>query len=254
MQSVILVTGGTGTLGREVVRRLLEDEHEVRVLSRHGRPEGDRLPVEWSEGDLKTGAGLDAALTGVDAVVHCATVGGRGDVAMTRRLTRAALRIGRPHVVYVSVVGVDRARSVSFCRAKAECERIVEECGLPWTVLRATQFHSLITRAVRAQRWLPVVLTLGGGVRLQPMAEQEAASRLAGLAVGRPQGRVPDVAGPEIRTARDLARTAARAQGLHRPVVAVRLPGKGFREVRDGALLAPGRAVGLVGFEEYMAA
>ncbi|MDT0346642.1 SDR family oxidoreductase [Streptomyces litchfieldiae] len=253
MKSAILVTGGTGTLGREVVRRLLEDEQEVRVLSRGGRPEGDRLPIEWFRGDLKTGEGLEAALTGADVVVHCATtVGARSDVEMTRRLTEAARRTGEPHLVYISIVGVDRLPGVQFCRAKVECERLVEESGLPWTVLRATQFHSLIAGAVKAQRWLPVLITLGGGVRLQPVAEREAGERLAQLAAGPPAGRVEDLAGPEIRTARELTRAAARARGVHRPVVGVRLPGKAFRAARDGALLAPEHAVGRVGFEEYV--
>jgi uncharacterized protein YbjT (DUF2867 family) len=252
MDSKTVVTGGTGTLGREVVRRLLEEEHEVRVLSRRGRPEGDRRPIEWCRGDLGTGRGLDAALAGADAVVHCATANGRADVAQTRRLVEAARRAGEPHLLYISIVGVDRAPAVPYYRAKAECERIVGESGLPWTVLRATQFHRLILRMVRAQRWLPVVCAPGGGVRMQPVAEAEAGERLAALAVGPPAGRVADLGGPEIRTARELVRVAARAEGLRRPVVSVRLPGKAFRALRDGALLAPEHAVGRMNFAEYV--
>ncbi|WP_049563827.1 SDR family oxidoreductase [Streptomyces sp. SBT349] len=254
MRSVILVTGGSGTVGREVVRRLLEDEHEVRVFSRRERPDIGRSPVEWRRGDLRTGEGLPEALAGVDVVVHCATGGGRVDVALTRRLTEAALRAGEPHLVSLSIVGADRAPGLPLFRAKLACERIVEESGLPWTVLRTTQFHGLITRVVAAQRWLPVVVTLGGGVRLQPVAEREVGERLVELAVGEPVGRAEDMAGPEIRTARELTRTGGRAGGLRRPVVGVRLPGKAFRAVRDGALLAPDHAVGRVGFAEYVAA
>lgn len=254
MHSVILVTGGTGTLGREVVRRLLEDEHEVRVLSRRGRAEGERLPVEWVRGDLRTGGGLGPALSGTDAVVHCATANGSGDVAMTRRLAEAARAAGAPHLVYISIVGADRVPGFPYYRAKLECERIVAESGLPWTVLRTTQFHGLITRLVAAQRRLPVVLTLGGGVRLQPVAEREAGERLAELAVGEPAGRVADLAGPEIRTARDLTRAAARAAGTRRSVVPLRLPGKAFRAVREGALLAPDRAVGRIAFDDFRSA
>ncbi|MGK5533861.1 NAD(P)H-binding protein [Streptomyces sp. URMC 129] len=208
---MVLVTGGTGTLGREVVRRLLEDEHEVRVLSRRGRSQGERLPVEWVRGDLKTGEGLGPALSGADTVVHCATAIGSADVAMTRRLTGAARDAGVAHVAYISIVGIDRVPGFSYYRAKAACERIVAESEVPWTVLRTTQFHGLITRAVAAQRRLPVVLTLGGGVPLQPVSEREVGERLAELAVGEPAGRVADMAGPEIRPARDLTRAAVRA-------------------------------------------
>ncbi|WP_079032324.1 SDR family oxidoreductase [Streptomyces specialis] len=208
-------------------------------------------------GDLGSGDGLGAALAGTDAVVHCATAAGPRDVAMTRRLTDAARDAGVAHLVYVSIVGVDRAPGFPYYRAKAECERIVAESGLPWTVLRATQFHELITRVVAAQRWLPVVFTLGGGVRLQPVSAREVGERLARLAVGEPGGRVADMAGPEIRTARELTRAAARATGRVaglRPVVPLRLPGRTFRAVREGALLAPDRAVGRVAFGDFLAA
>ncbi|GAB2891058.1 SDR family oxidoreductase [Streptomyces mayteni] len=252
--SVILVTGGSGTVGREVVARLLEDEHEVRILSRRSRDEGERLPVRWFTGDLKTGRGLGPAMAGVDTVVHCATTGGRSDITVTRRLIGAAREAGAPHLVYISIVGVDRVATFPYYRAKLECERLVEESGLPWTILRATQFHSLITRFVHAQRLLPAVFTLGGGVRLQPVEAAEVGRRLAELASGEPLlGRAGEMAGPEIRSAEELTREAVRAEGLHRPVVPLRLPVKSFQAVRDGALLSPEHADGRVSFEEFLA-
>jgi uncharacterized protein YbjT (DUF2867 family) len=250
--SAILVTGGTGTLGRHVVWRLLEDEHEVRVLSRRPRPPSDRSPTEWARGDLKAGRGLDEALAGIDAVVHCATTRGRGDIAATRNLVEAARRAGGPHLIHVSIVGIDRAAGFFYHRTKLECERIIEESGLPWTTLRATQFHELIVRAVGAQRRLPVAFTLGGGVRLQPVDAREVGERLAELAIGEPAGRVPDMGGPEIRDAAELTRAAVRATGHRRRVVPLRLPGKTFRAIRGGALLAPEHMAGRVTFEEFL--
>ncbi|TDC27841.1 NAD-dependent epimerase/dehydratase family protein [Streptomyces sp. 8K308] len=251
--SVILVTGGTGTLGREVVARLLEDEHEVRVLSRRSRDEGERLPVRWFTGDLKSGRGLGPSMAGVDVVVHCATTAGRSDITATRRVIGAAREAGTPHLVYISIVGIDRVPTFPYYRAKLECERLVEESGLPWTILRATQFHNLITRLVHAQRLLPAVFTLGGGARLQPVEAAEVGRRLAELATSEPAGRVADMAGPEIRSAEELTREAVRAEGLHRPVLPLRLPAKSFRAVREGALLAPEHADGRVSFEEFLA-
>jgi uncharacterized protein YbjT (DUF2867 family) len=236
--AVILVTGGTGMVGREVVRRLLADEHEVRVLSRRGRPLGqERLPVRWFRGDLRDGRGLAAALPGCDAVVHCATTGRRADVTLTRNLVDAARRGGDPHLVYVSVVGVDRVPGVPFYRAKLACERIVALSGLPWTVLRATQCEGSVRRLVRAQRALPVVVTLGGGVPLRPLPEALLGERLAELAVAGPAGRVPDLAGPAVRTVEELTRAALDEAGGRRPVLPVRLPGRAYRAARDGALL-----------------
>ncbi|WP_344631241.1 SDR family oxidoreductase [Streptomyces glaucosporus] len=249
----VLVTGGTGTLGRRVVRRLPEEGRAVRVLSRRPRPTGDREPYDWATGDLSTGEGIDAAVAGVEAIVHCATTIGRGDVAATRRLVDAARRSGGdPHLVHISIVGVDRVPFVYY-RAKLAAERIVAESGLPWTVLRATQFHDLIAGIVDAQRMLPVTLALGG-VRFQPVDAGEVADRLAALAVGGPAGRVPDVGGPQVRDHRELTRVTLRARGRRRPVLPLWLPGAVFRAYREGGHLAPDRAVGRVTYDEYLAA
>ncbi|WP_344324706.1 SDR family oxidoreductase [Streptomyces macrosporus] len=249
----VLVTGGTGTLGRRVVRRLLEEERAVRVLSRRPRPAGDREPYDWATGDLSTGEGIDAAVAGVGTIVHCATTVGRGDVAATRRLVDAARRSGgEPHLVYISIVGIDRVPFVYY-RAKSAAERIVEGAGLPWSVLRATQFHDLIAGIVDAQRMLPVALAFGG-VCFQPVDAGEVADRLAALAVGGPAGRVPDMGGPQVRDHRELTRTTLRARGRRRPVLPLRLPGAVFRAFREGGHLAPDRAVGRVTYDEYLAA
>ncbi|MEV1007673.1 NAD(P)H-binding protein [Streptomyces sp. NPDC049881] len=253
MSDTILVTGGTGVLGREVVGRLVREGSAVRLLSRRSRPPDADAAVRWAVGDLATGEGLDEALREAGAVVHCATSGGRRDVAATERLVAAARRARTPHFLYVSIVGVQRTPSIPYYRAKLACERAVRGSGLPWTVLRATQFHSLVARAVRAQRRSPVVVTAGGGVRLQPVDAGEVAERLAELALGAPAGQAPDVGGPEIRTMVELTREVLAADGERRPVLPLRLPGKAFRALRGGALLAPGRAVGRVTFEDYLA-
>lgn len=251
MNRPILVTGGTGTLGRAVVARLLADDVAVRVMSRRPRRADDDRPCEWAVCDLADGSGLDAALTDVRTVVHCAT-NARNDVATTRRLAEAARRSGDPHLVYISIVGIDEV-PLPYYRSKLEAERIVRESGLPWTVLRTTQFHDLVATLTTVQRRLPLVLT-PSGVRFQPVEVTEVADRMAELAQGAPAGRVPDMAGPEVRDARDLANATLRAAGLRRRLVPVRLPGGIGRSLRAGANLAPDRAVGTGTFEEYLTA
>ncbi|MFC5149424.1 SDR family oxidoreductase [Streptomyces aureoversilis] len=252
MNKPILVTGGTGTLGRAVVARLLADGLPVRVMSRRPRRAGDDRPYEWAVCDLAKGTGLDAALADVRAVVHCAT-NARNDVATTRRLVEAARRSGNQdlHLVYISIVGIDKV-PLPYYRSKREAERIVRESGLPWTILRTTQFHDLVATMTTVQRRLPVVLTLSG-VRVQPVEVTEVADRLVELVQGAPAGRVPDMAGPEVRDAHDLAAATLRATGLRRRVVPLRLPGKIARALRAGGILAPDRAVGKVTFEQHLA-
>src|SRR5689334_16740998 len=126
----VLVTGGTAQLGRAVVDLLGATGRPVRVLSRSAAEGRVR-------GDLATGAGLAEATAGVGAIVHCASNPRDAravDVDGTRRLLDAAHAQGRPHVVYVSIVGVDRI-PVPYYAAKLAAERIVAESGLPWTIL-----------------------------------------------------------------------------------------------------------------------
>lgn len=106
MTATILVTGGTGTLGRHVVKHLREAGQDVRVLSR--RPQQPREGVEYVVGDLATGEGVDTAVDGVGAILHLAG-SANGDDDKTRTLVQAATSQQEgPHIVYISVVGADR--------------------------------------------------------------------------------------------------------------------------------------------------
>ncbi|MEV6230604.1 NAD(P)H-binding protein [Saccharopolyspora shandongensis] len=249
MQKPILVTGGTGTLGRAVVRRLLDDGREVRVLSRGPRPAN--VQHGWVTGDLRTGAGIDAATSEVDAIVHCATTLGRKDVAATQRLVDAVRRNGVPHLVYISIVGVDRV-PIPYYRAKLEAEELVAASELPWTILRTTQFHDLIARITSAQCRSPVVAALAR-VSFQPIDVRDVAERLAELAAGSPAGRVADMGGPEVRSHRDLARAYLDSTGRRRILLPVRLPIAAFAACRRGGHLAPDNAVGRITFDDFLA-
>jgi len=150
----ILVTGGTGTLGRLVVSRLQASGRTVRVLTRRSREAGER--ADFVTGDLATGKGIQAAVDGAEIIVHCAG-SSKGDEDKARNLVEAATRAGAPHLVYISVVGADRIPVVSrvdralfgYFAAKLAAESVVAESGLPWTTLRATQFHDLTLTTVR---------------------------------------------------------------------------------------------------------
>jgi uncharacterized protein YbjT (DUF2867 family) len=245
----ILVTGGTGTLGREVVVRLADAGRGVRVLSRRPRPASESSGHEWAQGDLRRGGGLDQALAATDTVVHCATAPG-GDAAAARHLIEAARRAGTGHLVYISIVGVDRV-PLGYYRAKLEVEHLLDASGLGVTVLRTTQFHDLIARACRALSRLPAMV-VPARTSFQPISVDEVAERLVELAGAAPAGRVPDMGGPEILATTQLARAYLRATGKRRPVLALGLPGKTAAGYRSGGHLAPEQAVGRVGFEEFL--
>src|SRR5215210_3236037 len=161
MTSPILVTGGTGTLGRLVVRRLRDAGCDVRVLSRRSREAKDG--IQFMTGDLATGEGIEAAVDGVATIVHCAG-SNKGDEDKARNLVRAASRAGAAHLVYISVVGADRIPLGSrvdramfgYFGSKLAAERVVADSGLSWTTLRATQFHELILTVAQQMAKLPV--------------------------------------------------------------------------------------------------
>jgi len=260
---MFLVTGGTGTLGRLVVPQLVQAGGKVRVLSRHPREAAEG--VEFAVGDLDTGAGIDAAVAGAEVIVHCA--GGRkGDGDKARTLVRAASRAeglegaGAPHLVNISVTGADRVPQdgrldrtmFGYFGMKLDAERVIAGSGLPWTTLRATQFHDLLLMVARAMARLPVI-PVASGVRFQPVDAGDVAARMAELAAGPPSGLVPDLAGPRIYPMADLVQSYLRAAGMRRPVVPVRLPGHAAEAVRNGANLAPERAVGRRTWEEILA-
>ncbi|ARP69233.1 nucleoside-diphosphate sugar epimerase [Streptomyces pluripotens] len=241
--TVIQVTGGTGTLGRRVAERLRTEGHEVRVLSRHAEP----YAVDLREG----GPGLDAALDGAETVVHCATTPRGGDEQATRKLIAAARRAGTCHLVYISIVGVDRV-PLGYYRSKLVAEREIEESGLGWTVLRATQFHDLLVTLFGRMARSPV-MAVPAGVPDQPVEVAEVADRLAELALRGPAGRVADMGGPEVRSFDSLARAYLRATGRRRPVANVPLFGRVYGALRAGHHLAPERTIGKVTFEEHLA-
>jgi uncharacterized protein YbjT (DUF2867 family) len=258
MTSPILVTGGTGTLGRLVVRRLRGAGYEVRVLSRRGGESRDG--IQFLTGDLATGEGIEPAADGVAAIVHCAG-NAKGDADLTRNLVRAASSQTRlPHLVYISVVGADRVPIGSrvdramfgYFESKLETERVVAGSGLPWTTLRATQFHELILMVARQLAKLPVA-PIPAGFQVQPIAADEVAARLVDLTLGEPAGLVPDVGGPQVYGAADLFRGYLRAAQRRRLIMPVWLPGKAAREFRAGANLAPEQAVGHRTWEEFLA-
>lgn len=245
----ILVTGGTGTLGREVVARLLDAGHEVRVVSRHARPANGPAPLTKMAVDLRDGEGLDVAVAGVAAIIHCAT-SADGDVRAARNLIAAAGRAGVPRLVYISIVGVDRV-PFRYYRAKLQVERLIQQSGLDWTILRTTQFHDLVLRVSKALASLPVMI-VPAATSVQPIDTREVADRLVELATTAPARRVPDMGGPQVRSAQDLARAYLRVSGHHRLVLPVRLPGAAFRGYRQGGHLAPEQAVGRVTFEQFL--
>ncbi|WP_371655140.1 MULTISPECIES: SDR family oxidoreductase [unclassified Streptomyces] len=250
MTSPILVTGGTGTLGRLVVSRLRDAGSDVRVLSRKSRPAENG--IAYVTGDLAKDQGIGPAVDGVRALVHCAS-DKKGDADATRNLVRAAEKAGVAHLVYISIVGVEDV-SFGYFKSKLESERVVTESGLPWTLLRVTQFYDFILNGAQKAKKLPLV-PVPSGFRVQPIDPEEVAVRLAELALDKPAGRVPDLVGPQATDAVAMIRAYLKAVHKGAPVVPLWMPGIG--KIRSGGLLPKGPKDGYdtarVTWEEFLA-
>ncbi|GGW66838.1 SDR family oxidoreductase [Streptomyces xantholiticus] len=248
----IMVTGATGTLGREVLERVRRTGRPVRALSRRAVLPDD-AGVAWYTGDLAKGVGLDEAFAGVRTIIHCATDirHFKRDIPAFHHLLESAKRAGVEHVVNVSIVGTDRI-PYPYYRIKLEGERLLAASGIGWTNLRATQFPGLLDTVFTVLSKLPVFVVPTRTV-CQPVDPREVADRLVELALDGPAGQVPDLAGPAVHTVDRLARTWLRAAGKRRLVLPVFVPGKAGAGFRSGALTAPDRAVGRRTWEEYLA-
>ena len=216
----ILITGGTGRLGRHVVDRAPFPLADLRILS---RPPGDEHVVA----DLATGEGLDGRPR---RRRHRAAP---GDLALEgHRRRRDGCWMPWPargaHLIFISIVGVDRI-PYGYYRDKVASEQAIEASGVPFTIIRVTQFHGFVHEVLEAQRRLPVTLVLP--VSAQTIHMPEVAERLADLVEAGPSGRVADLGGPEQLTLREYARQWQAARGVKRPIWALRLPGKADRRV-----------------------
>ncbi|MDV3128949.1 NAD(P)H-binding protein [Mycobacterium sp. 21AC1] len=249
MSRRVLVTGATGTLGHHVVPEATEAGHEVRALSRRERI--GYTGVHWQRGDLVKNDGLDAALDGIDVVVHCATQAtGRKDIAAAENLIAAARRAGVGHLIYMSIVGIDDI-PLPYYKTKLAVERALAASGIGHTVLRATQFHELIESIFAAQRFSPVLWALRD-VRFQPIDVRDVARRLVELVDAAPTGRVPDIGGPAVFEHAELGRMYLAARNSRRRVVKFTIPGRIGAGYRSGANLTPENAVGTLTFQEHL--
>jgi uncharacterized protein YbjT (DUF2867 family) len=243
----VLVTGGTGVLGRELVRSLA-GKAEVTVLSR--RP---NLGSGFVRGDLDTGVGLAAAVDGVDVIAHCASAADYRppwrDVEGTRRLLEA-VDGGRPRVVFISIVGVDRI-PLGYYRAKLATEQLIQDSGMPWTVLRTTQFHDLVLTFLMLLTKGPFTVT-PRGFRSQPVDVGEVAARMTSMVFSDPAGLVPDFGGPRVESSEETLRVFLALTRRRRLVLPVWLPGRVATAFRAGGNLVSAGERGTRTFEEYL--
>jgi uncharacterized protein YbjT (DUF2867 family) len=249
----VLVTGGTGTVGRHVVMRLRHQGHRARIFTRNPRGHVDAVP-----GDLKTGAGVDRAVAGMDAIIHAASearrsLRSRGDIAGTKNLLKAAQRANIKHIVYVSIVGIDEVPSYPYYATKRAVEAIIKQGNVPWSILRATQFHDLMETLLGGFSRVPGVTAIPFAWQYQPVDAGEVAARLADTVLGEPHGMLADFGGPEVRTFKSIAESWLSARKERRRLIDLGMPFKFSSQFAEGKLLTADHKEGKITFDQYLA-
>lgn len=251
----ILITGGNGSLGRVLVSKLSSDPaYTVRVMSRSPQPADFKPDIEWVQADLETGEGLDRAVDGVQTVIHAASSPQRHsrqvDVDGTRRLLEQARQANASHLVYISIVGVDRI-PYTYYQNKLAAERIIESGEVPWSILRATQFHYLLDLVLQALTRYPIA-PVPTDLPFQPIGIEEVADALIRAAVSGPSGRLPDMGGPEVLDGFTILQTWLQVRGLQRKIIHIRLPGKAAEGFRKGYHTTPQNRQGKLTWREWL--
>lgn len=256
----ICVAGGTGEVGREVVRQALSRGHAVAVLSRNPPPEGSpehHDGATYFRADVTTGEGLAEALAGADVVVDC--LEGKSGKALRRLAAGGALLLaeaiaaGVRRAVLLSIINCDQS-TYRFYRSKADKERVYARSQLETVTVRATQFHSLVAGLFAAGSRVGLIPVIRGA-RFQTISPADVAAALVEAAVEAPAGdrhSLRTVGGPEIEDMRVLARTWKRVTGARGVVAVFPLPGSMGRFLREGRNLAPGERHGCETFEGWL--
>ena len=241
----IAVAGGTGTVGRHVVAIARERGHHGVSLSR-------------TEGvDLVNGRGLDQALQNVDTVIDVAgiqVISTKKAVDFftnaTQNLLAAEKIAGVTHHVALSIVGIDKANSGLYA-GKLVQEDEVRHGGVPWTLLRSTQFHEFVPMSIKTASVGPLVFV--PTMLTQPVAAKEVAAALVNAAEAGPKGRIPDLGGPRTEQLKGLVAAYLAGTAQKKRIVPLHLPGAMGKAMRNGGLIpAPGSAVGRQTFLEWL--
>ena len=268
----VLIIGGTGTLGRQVVPELLKAGYTVRILSRQPESANRWSQVEWVQGNLASGSGLREAVTDVDTIIHAATDAGgitydnvsmsaflrkavfkhdpAVDVDGTKLLLEYARAAGVVHCIYVSIVGIEHI-PFAYYRHKMQAEALVRESGVPWSIARATQFYPLVDALLRISDKWPV-MTLTTDFQMQPVDQRDVARYLCSCVQQGPAGMLPNFGGPEVLTLGDMTRVWLDVRNERKRILRMPLPGKTARGIRQGKLTCPNEKRGTITWADWV--
>jgi uncharacterized protein YbjT (DUF2867 family) len=242
----IVVIGGTGLIGSKTVAILRQGGHEVVAASPN------------SGVNTISGEGLKAAVAGAQVVIDLANSPSFEDKAVLeffetsgRNLLAAEAAAGVQHHVALSIVGTDRSPDIGYFRAKVAQEKLIEASGIPYTIIRATQFLEFLGGI--AASGVDGNLVRISPALFQPIAADDVAAVVADLALAAPRGGIVEIAGPERAPFNQFVARYLKAVGDPREVVADPEARYFGGRVEQRSLVPLGEArLGRIGFDEWL--
>lgn len=246
----ILITGSTGQLGSALLNELKNSNYEVKITSRR-KPAGEEQ-FKWVYSDLLSGEGLDDAVKDVDVIIHAATSPMKHsqmvEVVGFKEFLSKAQHV--KHFIYPSIVGIEEI-PYKYYKQKVEAENVLKNSSIPYTIIRATQFHQFVENLFLSKPLLKRYI-IPGDFKCQSVDVNEFAKYLISLVGKNPQGRIDDFGGPAIMTLREMAELKIKMNKEQNKVLNIAFPGKLYKSFTDGKNTNSIRKMGKVTFEEYL--
>ncbi|MFC6114338.1 SDR family oxidoreductase [Sporosarcina thermotolerans] len=250
MQLKVLVTGSTGLLGSALLKQLTSPEYKVKITSR-SKPENTG-PFEWVYSDLLSGEGIEEAVKGVDVIIHAATSPVKDSKIVEVSGFEGFLRKMQyiKHFIYPSIVGIDGI-PLKYYKLKYEAEDLLRNSSIPYTIVRATQFHNFVEKLFLSKPHFKRYI-VPGNIKFQSVDVSDFANHLIGLVDKDPQGRTNDFGGPDIMTLREMAELKIKINNETNKVLSFSIPGVLYKSFVDGKNTNDNQKMGKITFVDYL--
>ena len=244
------MTGSTGQLGSALLNQLKGSDYKVKITSRR-KPE--RMGhFEWVYSDLLSGEGLEEVVKDVDVIIHAATSPTKNskNIEVTGFENFLSKLKHIKHFIYPSIVGIEEI-PLKYYKLKYEAEELLKNSSIPYTIVRATQFHGFVENLLLSKPLFNRYV-IPGSIKFQSVSVDEFAKHLIDLINKDPQGRTDDFGGPVIMTLREMAELKIKINNETNKILSISLPGKLYKSFRDGKNTKPLQKVGRITFEEHL--
>jgi uncharacterized protein YbjT (DUF2867 family) len=252
--SSILITGGTGKLGQEISKQLINKGFEVNILSSKENPDIQYYSKIYT-GDLTDILSLKDAVLNSDIIIHCASNPRNSkivDIEGTKNLLQIACQKLLKYFIYISIVGVDKS-IFPYYQSKFEVENMIQESGLPWSILRATQFHDMILdRFIKPFDEKPGSLKIPQEMQFQSVAIEDVANKLVSLSIESPTNIIETIGSAEINTIEKMTQIYLDILDRNDKIEPKMYDEEIYKLFRSGVNLCPDYAVGKITWKDFL--